>query len=162
MMIVVADTTPLSELAKIGELDLLQKVYQRLVIPREVYQEIIAGEHPAANLIKSITWIDILSVRNSQAIFNLQSMTQLDLGECAAIILAEELGANRILIDDLEARKIAMSRNLPVTGTIGTLLIAKQLRLITSVKPLLVALINQGTYISPKLYQQVLVMAQEC
>ncbi len=55
-MIVVADTTPLSELAKIGELNLLQKVYQRLVIPTEVYQEITTGEHPAVSIIKSVDW----------------------------------------------------------------------------------------------------------
>ncbi len=52
MMIVVADTTPLSELAKIGEFNLLQKVYKRLAIPTEVYQEVTTGEHPVKTKIK--------------------------------------------------------------------------------------------------------------
>lgn len=160
-MIIVADTTPLSELAKIKQLDLLQKVYSKILIPPEVYQEIITGEHPAKHLIKSVNWIEIYQVSQPDKIITLRNITELDLGECAAIILAEELKAKRVLIDDLEARKVAISRNLPVTGTVGTLLIAKQLGIITIVKPLLDALINQGTRISPTLYQKVLVIAQE-
>jgi uncharacterized protein len=160
-MIIVADTTPLSELAKIGELDLLPQVYGKIMIPTEVYQEITTGEHPAARLIKSVNWLNICSVIDSEKVSNLQQITQLDLGESAAIILAEELKATLILIDDLEARKVAISRNLSVTGTLVSLLTAKQLGIINYVKPLLDALINQGTHISSQLYQQVLVIAQE-
>ena len=64
----------------------------------------------------------------------MQIQFKLDLGEAATIILAEELKANRVLIDEKLGRKVAQSRNLPVTGTIGLLLIAKKKGIIIEVK----------------------------
>jgi predicted nucleic acid-binding protein len=61
----------------------------------------------------------------------------------------------------LKARRVALSRNLPIIGTVGTLLLAKQLELISSVKEVLDALIVRGKRISPRLYQETLAAAQE-
>jgi predicted nucleic acid-binding protein len=77
------------------------------------------------------------------------------------MILAEELEADQLLIDDLEARRVALSRNLKITGTLGILLVAKQLGLITSVQEVLAALITKGKRINTRLYQEVLSTAQE-
>lgn len=52
-MIVVSDTTPLSELAKVGKLDLLKDVYGEVLIPEEVYNEVISGNHPAIALVQA-------------------------------------------------------------------------------------------------------------
>ena len=60
-----------------------------------------------------------------------------------------------------EARREALSRNLPVIGTVGVLLLAKQRGLIPSIRQILDDLIAQGTYISQKLYQDILTQAQE-
>ncbi len=160
-MIVVSNTTPFSELAKVGRMNLLGDIFGKVIIPQEVYNEITTGTHPAVNAVKSANWIEVLSIRNSQQVSILQSETNLDLGECAAIILAEELGANRVLIDEWAARKVAKSRHLPVTGTVGILLIAKHKGLIESVKPVLDELMAQGKRISQQLYQEVLDMAKE-
>jgi len=73
----------------------------------------------------SENWIEVLSFSNPLKVSTLFTTTRLDLGECAAIILAEELGANRLLLDDLTARQEAQARGLPVIGTVGMLLIAK-------------------------------------
>jgi len=91
----------------------------------------------------------------------LKTITNLGWGECAAMILAEELEADQLLIDDLEARRVALSRNLKITGTLGILLVAKQLGLITSVQEVLAALITKGKRINTRLYQEVLSTAQE-
>ncbi|MBS3028218.1 MAG: DUF3368 domain-containing protein [Dolichospermum sp. DET50] len=160
-MIVVSNTTPFSELAKVGRMNLLGDIFGKVIIPQEVYDEITTGTHPAVNAVKSANWIEVLSIRNSQQVSILQSETNLDLGECAAIILAEELGADRVLIDEWAARKVAKSRHLPVTGTVGILLIAKHQGLIESVKPVLDELMAQGKRISQQLYQEVLDMAKE-
>jgi len=48
-MIVVSDTTPLSELAKVGKLDLLRDVFGEIIIPQEVYNEVTRGNHPAVS-----------------------------------------------------------------------------------------------------------------
>nr|WP_174763867.1 DUF3368 domain-containing protein [Anabaena sp. UHCC 0253] len=142
-------------------MNLLGDIFGKVIIPQEVYNEITTGTHPAVNAVKSADWITVLSIRNSQQVSILQSETNLDLGECAAIILAEELGADRVLIDEWAARKVAKSRHLPVTGTVGILLIAKHQGLIESVKPVLDELIAQGKRISQQLYQEVLDIAKE-
>jgi predicted nucleic acid-binding protein len=80
-----------------------------------------------------------------------KSATELGLGECAAMILASEIKADQLLIDDLDARRVALSRNLKIIGTVGILLVAKQQGLIYSVKEILDDLITKGKYISPKL-----------
>ena len=92
---------------------------------------------------------------------NLQMETGLDLGESAAIALAKELKAQRILIDESAGRTVAKARDLPVTGTVGVLLIAKQQGLISKVKPILDELIAVGKRISPELYREVLAIANE-
>lgn len=71
------------------------------------------------------------------------------------------MGVQQILIDDLRARRVAKARLLPVTGTIGTLLLAKEQGLIVQVKPILDDLMAVGKRISLQLYQDVLAIAQE-
>ncbi|HEY9600031.1 MAG TPA: DUF3368 domain-containing protein [Allocoleopsis sp.] len=160
-MIIVSDTTPLSELAKVGQVDLLQGVFRQVIIPREVHDELLRGSHPAIVALQAVDWIEVRTVSDFQKVSTLRAQTQLGLGECGAIILAEELGADRLLLDDQEARREALSRNLPVIGTVGVLLLAKQRGLITGIRQILDDLIAQGTYISQKLYQDVLTQAQE-
>ncbi|WP_254563865.1 DUF3368 domain-containing protein [Oscillatoria sp. HE19RPO] len=160
-MIVVSNTTPLSELAKIGRLNLLPDLFGKIIIPQEVYDELTTGTHPAATQVPLVDWIEVRSVRDSHKISALQASTGIDLGEAAAIILAEELDVTWVLIDDLDGRRVAQSRDIPVTGTIGTLLFAKDRGLILNVKELLDALIAGGKRISPKLYREVLATAGE-
>jgi predicted nucleic acid-binding protein len=160
-VIVVSDTTPLSELAKVGRMTLLRDIFGTIAIPQEVYQEVTTGIHPAVNEVKTATWIEVHSVFNSQKVADLRAVTQLHLGECAAIILAEELNAAQILIDERAARQVAESRNLKVIGTIGILLLAKNRNLISNVKELLDALMTEGMRISPTIYRKALKMARE-
>jgi hypothetical protein len=100
-------------------------------------------------------------VQDASQVVALRESTKIHVGEAAAIILAQELGAQQVLIDDLRARRVAKARLLPVTGTIGTLLLAKEQGLIAQVKPILDDLIALGKRISPQLYQDVLAIAQE-
>lgn len=160
-MIVVSNTTPLSKLAKVGYMNLLGESFGQVIIPQEVYDEVTTGIHPAVSEVRSATWLEVRSIGDREQVPILQAQTGLDLGECAAIILAEELGADLVLIDEWAARKVAQSRSLPVTGTAGVLLVAKNRGLIPQVKPILDALIAQGMRIAPPLYQEVLAIAQE-
>jgi predicted nucleic acid-binding protein len=160
-MIVVSNTTPLSELAKVGKMYLLRDVFERVIIPVEVYDEVTTGNHPAVRQVRSANWIEVRVVSNPEAVVSLQMETGLDLGESAAIALAEELKAQRILIDELAGRVVAKTRNLSVTGTVGVLLIAKQQGLISKVQPILDELVVAGKRISPELYREVLASANE-
>ncbi|MBD2776203.1 DUF3368 domain-containing protein [Iningainema tapete] len=160
-MIIVSNTTPLSELAKVGQMDLLRDIFGQIIIPQQVYDEVTTGTHPAAILVRLATWIQVRSIANQAQLSILQNETGLDLGEGAAIILAEQLKADRVLIDELAGRKVAQSRKLPVTGTVGILLVAKSKGLISQIKPILDALIVKGARISQPLYEEVLAIAQE-
>jgi predicted nucleic acid-binding protein len=160
-VIIVSNTTPMSELAKVGQLNLLKKLFGRIIIPEEVYHEVTTGKHPAASAVLSANWIDVFTIQYPEQLLQLQVDYKLDLGEAATIILAEELNANRVLIDEKLGRKVAQLRNLPVTGTIGLLLIAKNRGIIREIKPILDQFLSQGKRISTILYQEVLDIAGE-
>ena len=160
-MIVVSDTTPISELAKINRLTLLRDVYQRVIIPREVYGELLAGPGNLPAAVQAANWIDVVTVRDSHEVLAIHSVTRLGLGECAALTLALELGAQRLLIDDRAARREARAHGLAVTGTIGTLLTAKERKIIPSVRNVLDDLMVHGTRIGEQLYRNALRAANE-
>ncbi|NER48974.1 MAG: DUF3368 domain-containing protein [Symploca sp. SIO1A3] len=160
-MIVVSDTTPISELTKVGYLNLLRDLFGQVVIPQQVYIELMRGHHPAAIIVQRLDWLEIREVGNTHQLKVLQLKSNLDLGEVAAIILAEELEANHLLIDERAARRVALTRQLPVIGTVGILVLAKQRGLIDNVKTILDAMITNGTRIGERLYKQALLLAQE-
>ena len=160
-MIIISDTTPISELTKVGYLDLLPKLFGRVVIPQGVYDELTTGQHPAARIVPDLSWLNVVVVKNRQAVAELQQIGKLDLGESEAIALAEELKADRLLIDEKAARQVAKTRNLPLIGTMGVLLLSKRQGYIKNVKVVLDQMQQQGTRISDRLYIQVLTLAEE-
>ncbi|QEI40110.1 hypothetical protein BMF77_00668 [Dolichospermum sp. UHCC 0315A] len=142
-------------------LDLLPKLFGKVVIPQGVFDELQVGEHPAAKLVQNLSWLEIVTVDNQQLVRELQQSFKLDLGESEAIALAEEIGASQLLIDERAARKVAMARKLPLIGTVGILLLAKRRGLLDSVKDVLNEMQAQEMRISDRLYVQVLTLAQE-
>ncbi|MEM8640703.1 MAG: DUF3368 domain-containing protein [Cyanobacteria bacterium P01_G01_bin.54] len=76
-------------------------------------------------------------------------------------MLAEEKQAAQLLIDEQAARRVALARKLPLIETMGLLVLAKQQRLINSVKDVLDAMRLQGTWISQPLYEQIVALAGE-
>ena len=160
-MIVISDTSPISNLATIGQIDLLRQIYGEVIIPEMVYQEIINGgvTEPATLAVQSLEWIKTGSVNNLNLVRNLQG--KLDPGEAEAIVLALELNAELLIVDERKGRKQATSLGLKITGTLGVLFRAKQLGLILSVKPLLDELINSGFWVSSEIYQQALALVGE-
>src|SRR5438876_102182 len=86
-------------------------------------------------------------VKNRRAVTRLIKTTGLDRGESEALVPAREIKADRIFLDDLAARRVALRRHMPIIGTLGLLLLAKKLHLISTVKPLVAELIAAGRYI---------------
>jgi predicted nucleic acid-binding protein len=160
-MIIVSDTSPISNLAAIGQLKLLQQLYGNVVIPTAVYQEIInSGDtDPAVLAIKSVNWIQTLSITNTELFQTLQN--NLDIGEAEAITLAVELNAHRLIVDERKGRKEAIRLGLRVTGILGILLAAKQQGLVSHIQPLLDDLIANGFWIREELYAELLQLAGE-
>ncbi|MEG4228507.1 hypothetical protein QUA35_20045 [Microcoleus sp. N9_B2] len=121
-MIIVSDTTPISELAKVDRLDLLPQLFGKVVIPKGVFDELQVGQHPAAKIVQNLSWLEVVTVNNLQVVEDLQGSFNLDLGESEAIALAEEMNAAQLLIDEKAARRVAAARKLPLIGTMGVLL----------------------------------------
>ncbi|MBE9146423.1 DUF3368 domain-containing protein [Planktothrix mougeotii] len=160
-MIIVSDTTPISELAKVELLDLLPQIFGKVVIPQGVFNELQIGQHPAASFVQNLAWLEVVAVNNQQMVEELQKSFNLHLGESEAIVLAEEIKASQLLIDEKAARKVAMARKLPLIGTVGILVLAKRQGLLDSVKDVLNEMQAKGTRISERLYGQVLILAGE-
>ncbi len=164
-MIVVSDTSPITNLAAINQLNLLQRLYTRLIIPTAVYNEMVRVDKlvPGAVEVQTLPWIQTQTVAASQQVrvFR-ESQENIDLGEAEAIILALELKADLLLMDERRGRAVAMSYGLQVTGLLGVLLQAKGNRLIPAVKPLMEQLIEQADFrVSNHLYATILEFAGE-
>lgn len=156
-MIIISDTSPISSLLRIGQLNLLQKLYDRVTIPETVYQEIKALENFGVDItmIQSADWIDIRPARDRELVGRLES--ELDLGEAEAIALAVECNADRLLIDERLGRQVAQRYGVKITGLLGLLVAAKQSNLISELKPILDQLIFQAQFrVHPNLYHQIL------
>jgi uncharacterized protein len=161
-MIVVSDTSPLCNLALIDHLWLLKSIYQTVIIPTIVADELTAAKNPTIATIPQLDWIQSRSLTNLTISTQLQRDRGLDAGEANAIALALELQADDLLIDERLGRREARQLGLPMIGILGILLAAKQRQLISAVQPLMDALIQQANFrVSPKLYQQVLNLANE-
>lgn len=161
-MIVVSDTSALCNLALIDRLWLLEAIYQTIIIPEVVANELAAASNLTILSILQLSWIQTQSLTNSQLADQLQQRRGLDAGEANAIALALELQADDLLIDERLGRQEARRLGLPIIGILGILLIAKQRNLIPQVQPVMDALIDQaGFRVSPQLYQRVLALSQE-
>jgi len=118
-MIVVADTSPINYLLLIEQIDLLPRLFERLMIPDRVREEMLASGAPPAlqQWIKNPPpWLEIQTVPVTD-----QSLSRLDRGEQAAITLAQTLSADLLLIDERLGRESAIERSIPIIGTVGIL-----------------------------------------
>jgi predicted nucleic acid-binding protein len=124
--IIISDTSCFIVLTNIGELDLLHKVYGQITTTLDIAAEF--GE-----ILPD--WVEIKSV-NDKYRQKLLEM-QIDKGESSAITLALETPDSTLILDDYKARKIAEQLGLSYTGTIGVIIKAKLMGIISSIKPLL-------------------------
>lgn len=123
-MIVIADTTPLISLLKLNRLDLLKELFSTVYIPNFVLQELISNPKykSEADTILNSQFIITKSITDTTALHILMKVNMLDRGEGEAIILANELNAEVLLMDEVKGRKIAKKLGLNLSGTLGVLM----------------------------------------
>jgi uncharacterized protein len=163
-MIVVSDTSPLSNLALVDGLFLLREIYNTVVIPQAVAEELsnAKDEEQQIAAVLSLDWIEVRQATNLELIAGLRNDYLLDRGEAEAIALALELKADELLIDERLGRREATRLGLSITGVLGVLLIAKRRELIPAVQPVMDELMIQaGFRVSSQLYADVLNAAGE-
>jgi hypothetical protein len=160
-VIVVANAGPLIALAQIGHFSFLQLLYGELHIPPAVREEVVASGRgrPGAAEVGAANWIHVVEVRDTTAVVLLRD--RLDAGESEAIVLAMEMNADLLLMDEGRGRRVAEARGLKKAGTVGTLLVAKKRGLIPAVTPLLDRLLAAGFRMSDELYQAARALAGE-
>ncbi len=149
MGLVIADSTCLIGLDRIGRLELLPQLFPDIVAPPAVIAEF--GHTPA--------WLTVQRVSNDDRVRHLSEI--LDSGEAEALALAVELAGSRVILDDKKARRVAHQLGVKVIGTVGVLLRAKRQGFIAYVKPLLDELLAADFRISDALYEEALRLAEE-
>ena len=129
-MIVISDTSPILNLSAIGKLGLLRDLYAEIVVPPAVQAELSRNGTDLDPL-----WMRVVAAQNQNDVAALRE--QLDPGEAEAIVVAVELSAELLLVDEKRGRRTAIERGLEVTGLLGVLAEAKARSLITKCQPLL-------------------------
>jgi len=163
-MPVVSNTSPLVNLAIIGQLPLLREQFGEVVIPRAVLDELRPEEDlPGSEAIRAALedgWIRPATVENSSLVLALQQ--DLDRGEAEAIALVVQTGIGKVLLDERDGRLVAKLMGLQTTGVLGVLLRGRLMGKVRSLKSEMVALRERaGFYIAQDLFESLLKEAGE-
>jgi len=161
-MIIVSNTTPLIGLASIQRFELLKHLFGELYIAQAVYDEaVVAGREAggAKREVSTASWIETVRVKDRLAVEVL--LDELDLGEAETIVLARELDADWVLMDEKKGRRELTQMGLKKIDTVGILLKAKQVGLLPAVRPELEQLRQRGFSISQSVIDAVLRQANE-
>jgi predicted nucleic acid-binding protein len=160
-LIVVSDTSPVLSLARIGRLEILRSLYDEVLIPTAVYEELGAATRRFPQIdLAAIPWLTVTSARDRRRVQELRA--ELDLGEAEAIVLALERHAELLLVDERRGRRTALEAGLTVTGLIGVVVQAKRAGVVTAARPVLDELIHTARFwIGPALYAEVLKQLDE-
>lgn len=145
---VVADSTCLIALERIGQIEILPALFESVLIPPAVAQEFGI----------SLPWLKVERLADQALAVALKMM--IDDGEAEAIALSQAQKC-RIILDDRQARRVGQDMGLRVIGTVGILILAKQRGILSTVKPVLQNLDDTGFYISAALKAEALRLVAE-
>lgn len=152
-MVVVSDTSSISNLIQIKLIDILRELYGEIRITPAVQRELfrVSSQVP---IIEDLTWIKIQAPTNQKLVFEL--LKDLDLGEAESIALAIETNADYLLIDEFLGRQIAEKLEIKIVGILGVLIQAKKLGKISEIARYVSDLRAIGFRLNQQLVQSVL------
>ena len=165
-MIVLANSTPLISLARRGLFDLLRVLYGRIILPPAVYREVVTEGRERAGVRETeeaiaAGWMEVSALQGPEAARRIRTMFLLGDGESEVLALAQERGADLVLIDEEQGFRRAEAMGFHVLRTTGILLQAKARGRITTVKEHLEALRAEGFRLSEGAYREALRQAGE-
>jgi uncharacterized protein len=156
---VVVNTTPIITLSVVDRLDLLRQLFGSVIIPPAVRREVLAGGTRAgAGALKAASWRRETPLREPG---RADLLTDLDRGEAEVLALALETGARLVILDERLGRWHARRLRLPLTGTLGVLLLGKEKGALDELGPLIQEIRAAGVWLAEPLVQRVLEMAGE-
>jgi len=152
-MIIISDTSSITNLLQIGLIDILHVLYGEITITPAVRRELYHLPEQEKQ-IEQIDWIKVKSPQDQGLI--VQLLEKIDLGEAESIVLAIEEKAKYLIIDEFKGRLIADSYGIKIVGILGVLIQAKKEKVIQDVKPHIDQLIAIGFRLDKKLIEKVL------
>ena len=157
----IADASFLIGLCKIEKADLLGKVFEEVLIPPEVYKEVVerGKERVGAQKVRKADCISIQEPKNKRLVS--MFLANLGPGEAEVLVLAQEQEVDLLLLDEIKARKLASIGGFRVMGLLGFLLAAKNLGFVSKLSPLITELRNKGFRISDEVIDEILQKANE-
>lgn len=155
---VILNSTPLVALWILGRFDLLRDLFDEVVIPQAVQVEFLATDQPAReSALSDAPWIKTVPLADPRYTL---VYTGLDEGEAAVLVLAQEI-EGVVVIDERKGRRYAQRLGLPLTGSLGLLLLAKERQLLNSVAEAIDEMLAAGLHLDSNLIAEVLKMAGE-
>jgi predicted nucleic acid-binding protein len=157
-MDLVVNASPLILLGKVGRIDLLREMCRSVCVPRGVAKEIgVEPDDPACRALSACSWLRTVAVTVPDEV----KAWDLGSGESEVVAHALDRPGVRPLLDDAEGKACALSFGLRPLGTGGLLILAKQARLLPSVRAVLQEMRAEGLWISETVCQTILRLAGE-
>lgn len=148
----IVDATPLIALSLVGRLTLLREMFDEVIVPATVYDEVVVQGRgrPGAQELAQADWLQVVPFDADATIEPL--LLELDAGELSVLLLAQQLQPDWVIIDERLARRVAQAMGLPVKGTLGVLLAAVWAELLSPREALeiLDRLLSAGIRVSPR------------
>lgn len=148
--LIICDTSVLILFEKINKLDVLKQLYSKIYITPEIALEF-------GNTLPG--WIEVKEVKNK--VLQKTLSQALGIGESSAIAMSLELQNSLVAIDDLKARRIAISLEIKITGSLGILIKAKEKGYIKQLKPILKKIEKTDFRISENIIKLILKIVKE-
>lgn len=157
-MILVADSSALVALSVCNSLILLDRLFNKIIVPEAVFLELTKSDKPEAKALEKY-------LKNKVRKVDMRNFIYLDgnadVGETEAMQLYKQESADKLLIDDKRGKIIAKINGIRTIGSLGILLSAKQAGLISKIKPLVEDIASSRIYINHSLIETVLKLADE-
>jgi predicted nucleic acid-binding protein len=155
---IVVNASPLIILSRARRIDLLTLAGTPIHVPAAVSREVRAHSDEAAQVLKKVAWLQ--TVPDAEVVPMVRSW-DLGAGESAVLEWALANAPARAIIDDFAARKLASVLAVPVIGTLGLALLAKQRGMIPLARPLVEELARAGLYLSETVVERALRLVGE-
>jgi len=157
-MLLVADTSAIMALASCDALSLLDRLFDEVRVPPAVLRECTVVSKPEADRLAVYLQGKVVEIDLNELIITVAGLGQ---GELEAMALCRHLHADRLLVDDRRARKVARLNGITVVGSLGVLLRAKEAALISEIRPFVTAIQAAGIHYGEQLVMETLRLARE-
>ena len=156
----VVNASPLIFLAGGGCFELLRVAGDEILVPASVSAE-ICWRDSTDQTVQAIEHAKWLTVIEDIPVPRIIQSWDLGQGESAVLAWAHANQPTVAIIDDLAARRCAVAIGIPVRGTLGLILSAKQQGLIQAARPVLERMVQTGMYLSDRLLNEALALVGE-